>query len=86
MRWLSVALVVALAAMGWAHYRVQRVQTHIERIKELLMQSITTEWKDANGNNHSVTTPRNENESREDWYARHAEAVAAAQAIWPPAP
>lgn len=85
MRWLSVALAVALAAMGWAHYRVQRVQTHIERIKELLMQSITTEWKDAKGNKHSVNTPRNEGEDRASWYARHEEDVAAAQAIWPPA-
>lgn len=86
MRWLGVAFVVALAAMGWAHYRVQRIQGHIEQIKELLMQSITTEWTDAKGVKHTVTTPRNEGESRAEWLARHNEAVADAQAIFPPAP
>lgn len=75
-----------LAAVGWAQYRVRDIQAKVEQIKELLMQSITTEWTTAKGVKHSVTTPRAEGESRAEWLARHNEAVAEAQAIFPPAP
>lgn len=48
------------------------------------------DWKDANGVNHEVQTPREKDaegewEPLEEWAARHAAAVAALQVHFPPA-
>jgi hypothetical protein len=49
------------------------------------MQTLVTRWRNAKGVEHSVNTPRQEGESAEEHAARHAAAVAALQAIYPPA-
>ena len=46
---------------------------------------MTTEWTDAQGRDHTVTTHRGNGQSEEAWQAHHDAAVAAAQDIWPPA-
>lgn len=53
--------------------------------EEDAMQVLETSWKDADNVTHTVKTPRNADETLDAWTARHQAAVAALQAIYPPA-
>jgi len=60
-----------------------------DSVQELLERTIgnkmTSSWTDSNSTTHTVETTQNEGESAPDWAGRHQEAVAALQALYPPA-
>jgi hypothetical protein len=87
MRALTVAVVAAVGLVAWSAWRIEVTATRVREFAEELdqMQTLVTRWRDAKGVEHSVNTPRQEGESAEEHAARHAAAVAALQAIYPPA-
>lgn len=78
------ALAALLVGCVWMVYRVETTAQEVLRIKEQIMQTMVTRWRDADGVEHSVSTPREPNESAEAQAARHKEAVKALQALFPP--
>lgn len=84
MRWLIALVAIMLATMGWMQYRTAQIERVLVTVKEMLMQTLVAQWQDAAGVTHTVNTPRNEGESADDHAKRHAEAVKALQALFPP--
>jgi hypothetical protein len=87
MRALTVAAVAAVGLVAWSAWRIEATATRVREFAEELdqMQTLVTRWRDAKGVEHTVNTPRQEGESADEHAARHAAAVAALQAIYPPA-
>lgn len=87
MRALTVAAVAAVGLVAWSAWRIEATVTRVREFAEELdqMQTLVTRWRDAKGVEHSVNTPHKEGESAEEHAARHAAAVAALQALYPPA-
>lgn len=50
--------------------------------EETSMQTLTSTWK-SQGVTHTISTPREQNETVADWQGRHDEALEAALAEWP---
>jgi hypothetical protein len=48
-------------------------------------ETYVTTWKDAEGLQHTVNTPREDEETKEAWAARHKESVDALKELFPPA-
>lgn len=80
------ALAALLVGCVWMVYRVETTAQEVLRIKEQIMQTMVTRWRDAQGLEQSVTTPRAPNETAEAQAARHDEAVKALKALYPPVP
>ena len=85
MRLAHWALAALLVVSAWMVYRVETTAQEVLRIKEQIMQTMVTRWRDAENVEHSVSTPRQPNESAEAQAARHDEAVKALKALYPPA-
>lgn len=84
---LFTVISVALLVTGANYAKHQDVLRHLqEREIEAHMQSFKATWKDADGLEHCVTTPRNEGEELPLWADRHREAVDALKAVFPPKP
>jgi hypothetical protein len=86
-RFLIAVLVAAMGMLAWTAWRVETTVNEVhEYIKELdQMQTYVTNWRDAKGVPHSVTTPRQQGETAAAHAARHQESVEALQALYPPA-
>jgi hypothetical protein len=50
------------------------------------MQPLVSRWREADGTEHTVSTPQREGESDADYIARHGARVKAMKALFPPAP
>ena len=87
MRWLAGiaagTLVVFCGMLGYTGYRVTRLEQTIERIFGDETMTLTTTWKSGNMT-HTVTTPREGDETAAAHSARHKEAVEALKALYPP--
>lgn len=87
---ILVGLVLAAATLGlfvvWSGWgRDARPPVVAPGVEGEIMQTVTTTWT-SGGAQQTVTTPRQEDESTEDWVARHRDAVVAMQAAFPPDP
>jgi hypothetical protein len=82
-----VAVVAAVGLVAWSAWRIEVTATRVREFAEELdqMQTYVTNWRDAKGVPHSVTTPRQQGETAAAHAARHQESVEALQAIYPPA-
>lgn len=79
----ALALLAAtFSAAGW-HQTSRLVELREQEI--LTMQELVTTWTDAQGRTQEVRTPRNANEAKEAWKARHAEGVEVLEELYPPA-
>jgi hypothetical protein len=85
---------LALLTYSFDHTRrgVDSIQQRLEVVTQHGVQAVvevpkmmSSSWTDADGVRHEVTTPREQNESPEDWAARHKAAVEALKALYPPA-
>ena len=88
--WIFGAAVAGLVAMsimlvGETSRRAAAPDSIPETYPEDDVQVLETSWKDADGVLHTVKTPRQSDETLDAWTARHQAAVAALQAIYPPA-
>lgn len=79
---LVVVLGVSLVTLWQMHGVRSLIRDEWQDLIRATMQSITSTWL-SGGVTHAVTTPQDPGETVEAWIARHAEAVAAAQAVWP---
>ena len=88
MRVLTAAVVVAVGLVAWSAWRIEATATRVREFAQEIeqMQTLVTRWRDAKGVEHSVNTPRQTGETAEAHATRHQEAVAALQALFPPAP
>ncbi len=83
-----VAVVVAVGLVAWSAWRIEATVTRVREFAEELdqMQQVyVTNWRDAKGVPHSVTTPRQQGETAAAHASRHQESVEALQALYPPA-
>lgn len=90
---LAIIVVVVAGYGAWCSAEsmqgINRIYAEMQNPKRkaaLLMQTMTTTWKDAQGVTHTVTTTRGEGETQSAFAQRHKDAVAALQAIYPPVP
>jgi hypothetical protein len=81
---VAVAAAVLFSIFGVCAWQIADLHTEMKHIKEMLMQTMVTTWRDAKGRSHTVSTPRLEGETAAQQAARHAEAVAALEAQFPP--
>lgn len=93
---IGLAVVLCLGLLGYGAYcsaesmkGVDRIYEEVQRKKVeaegVLMATLTTTWKTANGVQHSVTTTQQAGETPTAFAARHRDLVTAAQLIYPPA-
>lgn len=94
---IVVAVVLCLGLLGYGAWcsaqsmkGVDRIHEEIQRQErvqtgDVLMATLTTTWKTANGVQHSVTTTQAAGETPTAFAARHRDIVTAAQLIYPPA-
>lgn len=65
-----------------------RVLTRLDDIEHILegidLQALETTWTDSDGLIHTVSTPRDDNETLDDWTLRHKAAVDAMKKLYPP--
>lgn len=61
------------------------VEVHMGQEMIPMPQTLQYTYTGKDGGTHTVTTPRLDGESADDWVTRHQEAVAALQAVYPPA-
>lgn len=85
MRWVAAFAVAAVVAVAWTQYRVLAVAETIAQLKDALMQTLTARWKEADGTEHVVVTPREPGEAADAHMARHVESVKLGKAAFPPA-
>lgn len=92
---VGVVVVLCLGLVGYGAYcsamsskGVDKLYEEVQRKKEtegMLMATLTTTWKTANGVQHTVTTTQRAGETPTAFAARHRDLVTAAQLIYPPA-
>ncbi len=93
---IGLAVVLCLGLLGYGAYcsaesmkGVDRIYEEVQRKKVetegMLMVTLTTTWKTANGVQHTVTTTQQAGETPTAFAARHRDLVTAAQLIYPPA-
>lgn len=72
---------------GYEPLTLDSIQTVVsEEVRIRTMgQTLTASWKDSSGLTHTVTTPKNGNESPQEHAARHQALVAVMVELYPPA-
>ena len=79
-----LAATVVLLLINYGNIRTLTSEvTELRELREASMQTMTSTWT-SGGTTHTVTTPRNENESNEDWGKRHKDSLDEMQSLFPP--
>jgi hypothetical protein len=88
MRALMVAVVVAVGLVAWSAWRIEATVARVRQVEQEIrkMQPLVSRWREADGTEHTVSTPQREGESDADYIARHGARVKAMKALFPPAP
>jgi len=89
---VTVAALALLAALGawfalrdFSHEVAALAEQVSTSIREARVMTMVSTWKDADGIEHVVNTPREDGQSADDQAAAHKEGVDALKALFPPA-
>ena len=87
-RGLLGAIIAVALLMVFNGYQLTSLRSSVDEVlsqfqTETMNETYETSWTSA-GVTHTVTTPKNQDESPTDWARRHAASVAALMDLFPP--